>query len=70
MIAPPRSPADRGVPPAPPFGDEARRPASSAPCEPVLVERPPAASGWLHEVKHDGFRVLVRKLSERVTVGA
>jgi hypothetical protein len=24
------------------------------PCEPVLVDRPPAGSGWLHEVKHDG----------------
>jgi bifunctional non-homologous end joining protein LigD len=24
----------------------------------VLVDRPPAGPGWLHEVKHDGFRML------------
>jgi hypothetical protein len=28
------------------------------PCELVLVDRPPAGPGWLHEVKHDGFRVV------------
>ena len=39
-----------------------------APCEPALVDRPPAGPGWLHEVKHDGFRILVRKLGERAKV--
>jgi hypothetical protein len=38
------------------------------PCEPTLTDRPPAGPGWLHEVKHDGFRILVRKLSERAKV--
>ena len=38
------------------------------PCEPVLVDRPPAGPGWLHEVKHKGFRILARKLGERVQV--
>ena len=38
------------------------------PCEPTLVDRPPAGVGWLHEVKHDGFRLLVRKLGERSKV--
>jgi ATP-dependent DNA ligase len=38
------------------------------PCEPTLVDRPPTGSGWLHEIKHDGFRVLARKQSERVCV--
>jgi hypothetical protein len=38
------------------------------PCEPTLVDRPPAGADWLHEVKHDGFRILVRKLGERVKV--
>ena len=38
------------------------------PCEPTLVDRPPAGGGWLHEVKHDGFRILVRKLGERTKV--
>ena len=34
----------------------------------MLVDRPPAGAGWLHEVKHDGFRVLARKQGERVRV--
>jgi hypothetical protein len=34
----------------------------------MLVDRPPAGPGWLHEVKHDGFRILVRKLGERAKV--
>jgi bifunctional non-homologous end joining protein LigD len=38
------------------------------PCEPALVERPAAGSRWLHEVKHDGFRILARKLGERANV--
>jgi bifunctional non-homologous end joining protein LigD len=36
------------------------------PCEPTLVDRPPAGPGWLHEVKHDGFRILAWKQGERV----
>jgi hypothetical protein len=30
------------------------------------VERPPAGSDWLHEIKHDGFRLLARRGAERV----
>jgi bifunctional non-homologous end joining protein LigD len=33
-----------------------------------LVDRPPAGAGWLHEIKHDGFRVLARKQGDRVQV--
>jgi ATP-dependent DNA ligase len=36
------------------------------PCEPALVDRPPAGAGWLHEVKHDGWRILASKQGERV----
>ena len=39
-----------------------------APCWPTLVANPPAGPGWLHEVKHDGFRTLARKHGERVDV--
>jgi len=35
------------------------------PCELTLVDRPPAGAGWLHEIKHDGFRILARKLGAR-----
>ena len=38
------------------------------PCEPTLVDRPPAGPGWLHEIKHDGFRIFARKQGERVQV--
>ena len=38
------------------------------PCRPTLVASPPAGSGWLHEMKHDGFRILARKQGERVDV--
>jgi bifunctional non-homologous end joining protein LigD len=36
------------------------------PCQPVLVGKPPAGSGWLHEVKHDGYRIIARKEGSRV----
>jgi hypothetical protein len=29
-----------------------------------LVDRPAAGPGWLHEIKHDDFRVLARKQGE------
>jgi bifunctional non-homologous end joining protein LigD len=38
------------------------------PCEPALVAYPPAGPGWLHEIKHDGFRILAWKRRERVLV--
>jgi ATP dependent DNA ligase domain len=38
------------------------------PCQPTLVANPPVGPGWLHEVKHDGFRILARKQGERVEV--
>ncbi len=28
------------------------------PCLPRLAKEPPAGSGWIHEIKHDGFRIL------------
>jgi bifunctional non-homologous end joining protein LigD len=31
------------------------------PCLPSPAERPPSGPGWLHEIKHDGFRILARK---------
>jgi bifunctional non-homologous end joining protein LigD len=31
------------------------------PCLPSPDERPPTGPGWLHEIKHDGFRMMVRR---------
>jgi bifunctional non-homologous end joining protein LigD len=38
------------------------------PCQPFLVARPPAGPGWLHEAKHDGYRIVARKQGECVTL--
>ena len=38
------------------------------PCQPFLVVRPPAGLGWLHEVKHDGYRIVARKQGESVSL--
>jgi ATP-dependent DNA ligase len=32
-----------------------------APCLPSRAERPPSGPKWLHEIKHDGFRILARR---------
>jgi ATP-dependent DNA ligase len=29
-------------------------------CHAVLSQEPPAGSGWIHEIKHDGFRTMLR----------
>src|SRR5215510_13144027 len=31
------------------------------PCLPSRAERPPSGPGWVHEIKHDGFRLMVRR---------
>jgi bifunctional non-homologous end joining protein LigD len=31
------------------------------PCLPSPAERPPSDPGWLHEIKHDGFRIMARR---------
>src|SRR5438874_3384116 len=36
------------------------------PCLPTSAPFPPSGEPWLHEIKHDGFRVIARKIGERV----
>src|SRR5215831_8996552 len=31
------------------------------PCLPSRADRPPSGPGWVHEIKHDGFRMMVRR---------
>jgi bifunctional non-homologous end joining protein LigD len=31
------------------------------PCLPSPAERAPSGAGWLHEIKHDGFRIMARR---------
>ena len=37
-----------------------------APCLPTTAPHPPSGEPWLHEIKHDGFRVIARKNDKRV----
>src|SRR5205823_10560123 len=36
------------------------------PCLPTKAQEPPSGPMWLHEIKHDGFRVIARKHDKRV----
>ena len=39
-----------------------------APCLPTKVHTLPSDGLWLHEIKHDGFRIIARKDGKRVTL--
>jgi ATP-dependent DNA ligase len=36
------------------------------PCLPRLAKEPPAGPDWIHEIKHDGFRIMARRDGSRV----
>jgi bifunctional non-homologous end joining protein LigD len=36
------------------------------PCVPTRAAKPPAAPGWVHEIKHDGYRLQVRRIGDTV----
>jgi bifunctional non-homologous end joining protein LigD len=36
------------------------------PCIPTRVSKPPVGLQWIHEIKHDGYRLIVRKQGEGV----
>jgi bifunctional non-homologous end joining protein LigD len=31
------------------------------PCQPSAADQPPIGPGWLHEIKHDGYRLMARR---------
>ena len=37
-----------------------------APCLPSKADKLPSGSQWLHEIKHDGFRIIARKNGAQV----
>src|SRR4051795_8280800 len=43
-----------------------RPPGYIVPCQPILARAVPAGDGWLHELKHDGYRIIAYKHGERV----
>ena len=45
-----------------PLARERRRPAGFIlPCQPTLSDTVPSGPLWLHEIKHDGYRIMARK---------
>jgi bifunctional non-homologous end joining protein LigD len=43
-----------------------RRTSFIAPCQPSKAARPPSGPLWVHEIKHDGYRLMVRRDGSRV----
>jgi bifunctional non-homologous end joining protein LigD len=37
-----------------------------APCIPTRAPKPPAGADWVHEIKHDGYRLQVRRVGDQV----
>jgi ATP-dependent DNA ligase len=37
-----------------------------APCLPTPSQKPPSGSAWVHEIKHDGYRMIARRDGNRV----
>jgi ATP-dependent DNA ligase len=44
----------------------AKRPWLIDPCIPTRANKPPAGPKWIHEIKHDGYRLIARKRDGRV----
>jgi ATP-dependent DNA ligase len=38
------------------------------PCLPSPAKATPSGPGWLHEIKHDGFRIMARRYSAGVRI--
>jgi bifunctional non-homologous end joining protein LigD len=36
------------------------------PCRPIVAQRPPIGPGWVHELKHDGYRLQIHVRDGRV----
>jgi ATP-dependent DNA ligase len=36
------------------------------PCQPTNALKPPIGPGWLHEIKHDGYRLMALRTGERM----
>ena len=54
-----------------PLARERRRPAGFiVPCAPTLADKAPSGPQWIHEIKHDGYRIIARKTASRSGCGA
>jgi ATP-dependent DNA ligase len=39
-----------------------------APCLPTKTDKLPSGSDWLHEIKHDGFRIAMAAFAKRIAL--
>lgn len=51
---------------SPPYRPPFRPAGFMEPCMPTVAEKPPIGQVWVHEIKHDGFRLMVWRDGERV----
>jgi ATP-dependent DNA ligase len=49
-----------------PLPDTRPRDGYIPPCIPTRAVKPPAGHGWVHEIKHDGYRLQVRREGDSV----
>jgi two-component system, OmpR family, sensor histidine kinase KdpD len=47
-------------------GPAPKRPGVIRPCIPTRAIRPPVGPQWIHEIKHDGYRLIARKRDDKV----
>src|SRR6202021_3799779 len=47
------------------LGPQAAPPGFIEPCIPTRADKPPAGPDWIHEIKHDGYRIMSRKKDGR-----
>jgi bifunctional non-homologous end joining protein LigD len=38
------------------------------PCLPTKSPKPPVGERWVHEIKHDGYRLIARRVGDRVSL--
>jgi ATP dependent DNA ligase domain len=43
-----------------------RPPGFIVPCQPIIARTVPTGDGWIHELKHDGFRIIAHKDGDKV----
>jgi bifunctional non-homologous end joining protein LigD len=36
------------------------------PCQPSTAPKPPIGAGWIHEIKHDGYRMMAQRAGDRI----
>jgi ATP-dependent DNA ligase len=40
------------------------------PCQPIVAKQPPSGPGWVHELKHDGYRQISKKETSQIILVA